>query len=71
SFQDIAISGQSSLAVVAPGIAEALLATGLGLLAAIPAVIFYNKLSHDADGIVGTYESFADEFSTLLSRQLD
>ncbi|MBY4895011.1 protein TolQ [Jannaschia sp. EhC01] len=71
SFQEIAISGQTSLAVVAPGIAEALLATGLGLLAAIPAVILYNKLSNDADGIIGTYESFADEFSTLLSRQLD
>jgi biopolymer transport protein TolQ len=54
-----------------PGIAEALLATGLGLLAAIPAVIFYNKLSSDADSLVGSYESFADEFSTLLSRQLD
>jgi len=71
SFQEIAISGQSSLAVVAPGIAEALLATGLGLLAAIPAVIFYNKLSRDADNLVAGYESFADEFSTLLSRQLD
>lgn len=71
SFQEIAISGQTSLAVVAPGIAEALLATGLGLLAAIPAVILYNKLSGDADSIVGAYESFADEFSTLLSRQLD
>ncbi len=71
SFQEIAMSGQTSLAVVAPGIAEALLATGLGLLAAIPAVILYNKLSADADSIVGTYESFADEFSTLLSRQLD
>ena len=71
AFQEIAISGQSSLAVVAPGIAEALLATGLGLLAAIPAVIFYNKLSGDVDGLIGGYESFADEFSTLLSRQLD
>lgn len=71
SFQEIAISGNTSLAVVAPGIAEALLATGLGLLAAIPAVIFYNKLSSDADSLVGSYESFADEFSTLLSRQLD
>ncbi|MEM7723603.1 MAG: protein TolQ [Pseudomonadota bacterium] len=71
SFQEIAISGQSSLAVVAPGIAEALLATGLGLLAAIPAVIFYNKLSSDADALIGGFESFADEFSTLLSRQLD
>ena len=71
SFQEIAISGQTSLAVVAPGIAEALLATGLGLLAAIPAVILYNKLSSDSDEIIGTFESFADEFSTLLSRQLD
>ncbi len=71
SFQEIAVSGNTSLAVVAPGIAEALLATGLGLLAAIPAVIFYNKLSSDADALIGNYESFADEFSTLLSRQLD
>ena len=50
---------------------EALLATGLGLLAAIPAVIFYNKLSSDSDRIISNYESFADEFATLLSRQLD
>jgi biopolymer transport protein TolQ len=57
--------------VVAPGIAEALLATGLGLLAAIPAVIFFNKFSTDANRIVGGYEAFADEFSTILSRQLD
>jgi len=71
SFQEIAISGNTSLAVVAPGIAEALLATGLGLLVAIPAVIFYNKLSSDADSLIGSYEGFADEFSTLLSRQLD
>jgi biopolymer transport protein TolQ len=71
SFQEIAISGNTSLAVVAPGIAEALLATGLGLLAAIPAVILYNKLSADADSLVTGLEGFADEFSTLLSRQLD
>jgi biopolymer transport protein TolQ len=58
SFQEIAISGNTSLAVVAPGIAEALLATGLGLLAAIPAVIFYNKLSSDADSLVASYEGF-------------
>ncbi|MCB2105519.1 MAG: MotA/TolQ/ExbB proton channel family protein, partial [Rhodobacteraceae bacterium] len=54
-----------------PSIAEALLATALGLLAAIPAVIFYNKLSTDGDRIVAGYEAFADEFSTILSRQLD
>ena len=71
SFEEIAISKSTDLAVVAPGIAEALVATGLGLLAAIPAVIFYNKLSADSDRIAGNYESFADEFATILSRQLD
>jgi biopolymer transport protein TolQ len=71
AFIGIAESQNTSLAVVAPGIAEALLATGLGLLAAIPAVIFYNKLSADADRIVASYEAFADEFATILSRQLD
>ncbi|WP_017999475.1 protein TolQ [Paracoccus sp. N5] len=71
AFEEIAISQNTSLAVVAPGIAEALVATALGLLAAIPAVIFYNKLSADSDRITGNYESFADEFSTILSRQLD
>ena len=71
AFEQIAISQNTNLAVVAPGIAEALLATGLGLLAAIPAVVFYNKLSRDADRITGNYEAFADEFATILSRQLD
>ena len=71
AFADIAMAQNTNLAVVAPGIAEALLATGLGLLAAIPAVIFYNKLSGDSDAITGGYEAFADEFSTILSRQLD
>ncbi len=71
AFIEIAQQQNTNLAVVAPGIAEALLATGLGLLAAIPAVIFYNKLSADADRIIGGYEAFADEFSTILSRQLD
>jgi biopolymer transport protein TolQ len=71
SFIGIAEQQNTNLAVVAPGIAEALLATGLGLLAAIPAVIFYNKLSTDANRVVGGYEAFADEFSTILSRQLD
>lgn len=70
AFIEIAEAQNTNLAVVAPGIAEALLATGLGLLAAIPAVIFYNKLSADADRIVAGYEAFADEFSTILSRQL-
>ena len=71
SFIEIAEQQNTSIAVVAPGIAEALLATALGLLAAIPAVIFYNKLSSDSDRIVAGYEAFADEFSTILSRQLD
>ena len=71
AFIEIAEQQNTNLAVVAPGIAEALLATGLGLLAAIPAVIFYNKLSADSDHIVGGYEAFADEFATILSRQLD
>jgi len=71
AFIEIAEQQNTNLAVVAPGIAEALLATGLGLLAAIPAVIFYNKLSADSDRIIGGYEAFSDEFSTILSRQLD
>lgn len=71
SFEEIAQQQNTSLAVVAPGISEALLATGLGLLAAIPAVIFYNKLSSDSARIVGGYEVFADEFATLLSREVD
>ncbi|MFK7879706.1 protein TolQ [Roseobacter sp.] len=71
AFIEIAEQQNTNLAVVAPGIAEALLATGLGLLAAIPAVIFYNKLSADCDKILSGYESFADEFATILSRQLD
>ena len=71
AFIEIAQQQNTNLAVVAPGIAEALLATGLGLLAAIPAVVFYNKLNADCDRLVASYESFADEFSTILSRQLD
>ncbi len=71
SFQAISASKNTSLAVVAPGIAEALLATALGLLAAIPAVIAYNKLSNDAGRISQRLEGFADEFSAILSRQVD
>jgi biopolymer transport protein TolQ len=71
AFEEIAISQNTSLAVVAPGISEALVATALGLLAAIPAVIFYNKLSADSERIASGYEAFADEFATILSRQLD
>jgi biopolymer transport protein TolQ len=71
SFTSIAASKSTNLAVVAPGIAEALFATALGLLAAIPALIAYNKLSHDSNKLVARLESFADEFSTILSRQLE
>ena len=71
AFVEIAEAQDTSIAVVAPGIAEALLATGLGLLAAIPAVIAYNKLSADAEKITAGHEAFADEFATILSRQLD
>ncbi len=71
AFEQIAISQNTSLAVVAPGIAEALVATALGLVAAIPAVVAYNKLSADSDRIIAGYEAFADEFATILSRQLD
>ena len=71
AFEQIAISQNTNLAVVAPGIAEALLATGIGLVAAIPAVVFYNKLNADSERILGGYEAFADEFATILSRQLD
>ncbi|MFN3824770.1 MAG: protein TolQ [Pseudorhodobacter sp.] len=71
AFEQIAISQNTNLAVVAPGIAEALLATGIGLVAAIPAVVFYNKLNADSERITGGYEAFADEFATILSRQLD
>ena len=70
SFESIAMSGNTNLAVVAPGIAEALVATALGLLAAIPAVILYNKLSGDCDRLVGRMESFADEFGAILDRQM-
>lgn len=71
SFQAIAGSKSTNLAVVAPGIAEALLATAIGLLAAIPAVIAYNKFSADAGKLSARMEGFADEFSGILSRQID
>ncbi|MEL6922044.1 MAG: protein TolQ [Pseudomonadota bacterium] len=71
SFQAIAGSESTSLAVVAPGIAEALLATAIGLVAAIPALVAYNKLMTDAGKLNGQMEAFADEFSSILSRQID
>jgi biopolymer transport protein TolQ len=71
SFQAIAASKNTSLAVVAPGIAEALFATALGLLAAIPAVVFYNKFSADSTRLGARLEAFADEFAAIVSRQID
>jgi biopolymer transport protein TolQ len=71
SFSSIAAAKNTSLAVVAPGIAESLFATALGLMAAIPAVIAYNKLSTDFGRYAGRLEAFATEFSAILSRQLD
>jgi biopolymer transport protein TolQ len=71
SFQSIAASKNTSLAVVAPGIAEALFATAIGLVAAIPATIFYNKFISEVNRQAQRLEGFADEFSAILSRQID
>ena len=71
SFQSIAASKNTSLAVVAPGIAEALFATAIGLVAAIPATIFYNKFVSEVNKQAHRLEGFADEFAAILSRQID
>ena len=71
SFRSIAASNDTSLAVVAPGIAEALLATAIGLIAAIPATIFYNKFISEVNKQAVRLEGFADEFAAILSRQID
>jgi biopolymer transport protein TolQ len=71
AFTAIAQTKNTTLAVVAPGIAEALFATALGLVAAIPAVVAYNKLSRDLDRYAGRLDSFSGEFGAILSRQLD
>lgn len=71
AFTAIAQTKNTTLAVVAPGIAEALFATALGLVAAIPAVVAYNKLSRDMDRYAGRLESFSGEFAAMMSRQLD
>ena len=71
SFQSIAVTKNTSLAVVAPGIAEALFATAIGLVAAIPAVLAYNKLSADLDRYAQRLENFSAEFGAILSRQLE
>ena len=71
SFRQIAASHDTSLAVVAPGIAEALFATAMGLVAAIPASVAYNHLSASVGRVAGRLEGFSDEFASILSRQLD
>ena len=71
SFQSIAATANTSLAVVAPGIAEALFATALGLFAAIPATAAYNKFSTDLSKYAGRVEAFSDEFLAILSRHLE
>jgi biopolymer transport protein TolQ len=71
SFRAIASQQSTSLQVVAPGIAEALFATAIGLVAAIPATIFYNKFVSDVNKQAQRLEGFADEFSAILSRQID
>lgn len=71
SFQSIAISKNTTLAVVAPGIAEALLATALGLAAAIPAMIFYNKFANELNRTANGIDDFTNELSAIISRELD
>jgi len=69
SFTALGNVQQATLAMVAPGIAEALIATAVGLFAAIPAVIFYNRFATDIDRLLNRYENFSEEFSTVLQRQ--
>jgi len=71
SFQAIAVTKQTNLAAVAPGIAEALFATAVGLVAAIPAVIAYNKFSNDLGRYANRLDGFVGEFTAILSRQLE
>lgn len=71
SFAAIGATQSTNIAAVAPGIAEALLTTAVGLIAAIPALIAYNKFSHDIDHMAAKMETFSDEFTAILSRQLE
>ena len=70
AFRGLSNVGQATLASVAPGIAEALVATAIGLFAAIPAVIAYNRYAHDIDRLATRFESFMEEFSNILQRQM-
>jgi biopolymer transport protein TolQ len=69
SFRNIGAKGAANLATVAPGIAEALVATAIGLFAAIPAVVAYNRYSYDIERLANRFESFMEEFSNILHRQ--
>ena len=69
SFMALGAVKQATIASVAPGIAEALIATAMGLFAAIPAVIAYNRYSNDVERLINHYDIFAEEFSTILQRQ--
>ncbi len=69
AFRGLANVAQATLAAVAPGIAEALVATAIGLFAAIPAVVAFNRYSHDVDRLANRFESFMEEFSNILQRQ--
>ncbi|WP_370979243.1 protein TolQ [Agaribacterium sp. ZY112] len=70
SFRGLASQHQATLATVAPGISEALVATAMGLFAAIPAVLAYNRFAANADTMVGAYQTFSEEFSAILHRQV-
>jgi biopolymer transport protein TolQ len=69
SFRSLGNAQQATLSMVAPGIAEALIATAMGLFAAIPAVIAYNRYSNDVERLINRYDNFLEEFSTILQRQ--
>jgi biopolymer transport protein TolQ len=69
AFRGLGHAQQATLAMVAPGIAEALIATAMGLFAAIPAVIAYNRYSNDVERLINRYDAFLEEFSTILQRQ--
>jgi len=69
SFRGLANATQATLATVAPGISEALIATAMGLFAAIPAVLAYNRFAARVDGLINRYDTFVDEFSGILQRQ--
>lgn len=70
AFTGLANVGQATLATVAPGIAEALVATAIGLFAAIPAVVAYNRFANEVDRLANRFDTFIEEFSNILQRQV-